>query len=133
MKTVKLHNGIEMPIIGYGVYQVTPEECVRCVSDALNVGYRSIDTAQVYFNERQVGDAIRKSGIAREEIFLTTKIWITNAGEAKAAKSIDESLRKLQTDYVDLLAPYTSRSTTITELIVQWRQPTRQERRMPSV
>lgn len=103
MKTVKLHNGIEMPIIGYGVYQVTPEECVRCVSDALNVGYRSIDTAQVYFNERQVGDAIRKSGIAREEIFLTTKIWITNAGEAKAAKSIDESLRKLQTDYVDLL------------------------------
>ena len=79
MKTVKLHNGIEMPIIGYGVYQVTPEECVRCVSDALNVGYRSIDTAQVYFNERQVGDAIRKSGIAREEIFLTTKIWITNA------------------------------------------------------
>lgn len=73
------------------------------MSDALNVGYRSIDTAQVYFNERQVGDAIRKSGIAREEIFLTTKIWITNAGEAKAAKSIDESLRKLQTDYVDLL------------------------------
>lgn len=73
------------------------------MSDALNVGYRSIDTAQAYFNERQVGDAIRKSGIAREEIFLTTKIWITNAGEAKAAKSIDESLRKLQTDYVDLL------------------------------
>ena len=124
MKTVKLHNGIEMPIIGYGVYQVTPEECVRCVSDALNVGYRSIDTAQVYFNERQVGDAIRKSGIAREEIFLTTKIWITNAGEAKAAKS---------RPIMWICCSYTSRSTTITELIVQWRQPTRQERRMPSV
>ena len=103
MKTVKLHNGVEMPILGYGVYQVTPEECERCVSDALSVGYRSIDTAQAYFNEEQVGHAIRKSGIARGEIFLTTKIWITNAGEGKAAKSIDESLRKLQTDYVDLL------------------------------
>ncbi len=103
MQKIKLHNGIEMPILGYGVYQVTPEECERCVADALNVGYRSIDTAQAYFNEQQVGNAIRKSGIAREEIFLTTKIWITNAGEDKAAKSIDESLRKLQTDYVDLL------------------------------
>lgn len=103
MQIVKLHNGVEMPILGYGVYQVTPEECERCVSDALSVGYRSIDTAQAYFNEQQVGDAIRKSGVAREEIFLTTKVWITNAGEEKAAKSIDESLRKLQTDYVDLL------------------------------
>lgn len=103
METVKLHNGVEMPILGYGVYQVTPEECERCVADALRVGYRSIDTAQAYFNEQQVGDAIRKSGIAREEIFLTTKVWITNAGEKRAAKSINESLRKLQTDYVDLL------------------------------
>ncbi|WP_278707218.1 aldo/keto reductase [uncultured Alistipes sp.] len=103
METVKLYNGIEMPILGYGVYQVTPEECERCVADALRVGYRSIDTAQAYFNEQQVGDAIRKSGIAREEIFLTTKVWITNAGEERAARSIDESLRKLQTDYVDLL------------------------------
>lgn len=103
METVKLHNGVEMPILGYGVYQVTPEECERCVADALNVGYRSIDTAQAYFNEQQVGDAIRKSGIAREEIFLTTKVWITNAGEERAARSIDESLRKLQTDYVDML------------------------------
>ena len=102
METVKLHNGVEMPILGYGVYQVTPEECERCVADALSVGYRSIDTAQAYFNE-QVGDAICKSGIAREEIFLTTKVWITNAGEERAARSIDESLRKLQTDYVDLL------------------------------
>ena len=103
METVKLHNGVEMPILGYGVYQVTPEECERCVADALCVGYRAIDTAQAYFNEPQVGDAIRKSGIAREEIFLTTKVWITNAGEERAARSIDESLRKLQTDYVDLL------------------------------
>ena len=103
METVKLYNGIEMPVLGYGVYQVTPEECERCVADALCVGYRSIDTAQAYFNEQQVGDAIRKSGIAREEIFLTTKVWITNAGEERAARSIDESLRKLQTNYVDLL------------------------------
>lgn len=103
MEFIKLYNGVEMPILGYGVYQVTPEECERCVSGALSVGYRSIDTAQAYFNEEQVGNAIRKSGIAREEIFLTTKVWITNAGEEKAARSIDESLRKLQTDYVDLL------------------------------
>lgn len=103
METVKLHNGVEMPILGYGVYQVTPEECERCVANALSAGYRSIDTAQAYFNEQNVGDAIRKSGIAREEIFLTTKVWITNAGEERAARSIDESLRKLQTDYVDLL------------------------------
>lgn len=103
METLRLHNGVEMPVLGYGVYQVTPEECERCVSDALNVGYRSIDTAQAYFNEQNVGDAILKSGIPREEIFLTTKIWISNAGEEKAAKSIDESLRKLRTEYIDLL------------------------------
>lgn len=103
METVKLYNGVEMPILGYGVYQVTPEECERCVTDALSVGYRSIDTAQAYFNEQNVGDAIRKSGIPRNEIFLTTKIWISNAGEENAARSIDESLRRLQTDYVDLL------------------------------
>lgn len=103
MEFIELYNGVEMPILGYGVYQVTPEECERCVSEALSVGYRSIDTAQAYFNEEQVGNAIRKGSIAREEIFLTTKIWITNAGEEKAARSIDESLRKLQTDYVDLL------------------------------
>ena len=103
MEYIKLSNGVEMPILGYGVFQVTPEECERCVSDALSVGYRSIDTAQAYFNEQNVGDAIRKSGIAREDIFLTTKIWISNAGEAKAAQSIDESLSKLQTDHVDLL------------------------------
>lgn len=103
MEYVKLSDGIEMPVLGYGVYQVTPEECERCVLDALSVGYRSIDTAQAYFNEQNVGDAIRKSGIARRDLFITTKIWISNAGEEKAARSIDESLRKLQSDYIDLL------------------------------
>lgn len=103
MENVKLYNGVEMPVLGYGVYQVAPEECERCVSDALSVGYRSIDTAQAYFNEQNVGNAVRKSGIPREEIFLTTKVWISNAGEEKAARSIEESLRKLQTDYIDLL------------------------------
>ena len=98
-----MSNGVEMPLVGYGVFQVSPEECERCVSDALSVGYRLIDTAQAYYNEEGVGAAITKSGVKREEIFLTTKVWIANAGEEKAAKSIDESLRKLQTDYIDLL------------------------------
>ena len=92
-----------MPVLGYGVFQVSPEECVRCVKEALACGYRSIDTAQAYHNEAKVGQAIKESGVARANIFLTTKIWISNAGEAKAAASIDESLRKLQTDYLDLL------------------------------
>ena len=103
METVKLNNGIEMPILGYGVYQVTPEECERCVLDALSVGYRSVDTAQAYFNEEGVGNAISKSGIPRNELFITTKVWISNVGYEKAKASIDESLRKLQSDYVDLL------------------------------
>lgn len=103
METVKLNNGVEMPILGYGVYQITPEECERCVMDAINVGYRLIDTAQAYFNEQQVGNAIHKSGVLREELFITTKIWITNAGEKQATESINESLHKLQTDYIDLL------------------------------
>lgn len=103
MEYVKLNNGIMMPVLGYGVYQVTPEECERCVSEALQVGYRSIDTAQAYANEEGVGNAIRKSGFPREELFITTKIWISNAGYDKAKASIVESLNKLQTDYVDLL------------------------------
>ena len=103
MQTVKLSNGVEMPILGYGVYQVTPEECERCVSDALSVGYRMIDTAQAYYNEEGVGRAVKKSGIPREELFLVTKVWISNAGYEKAKASINESLRKLQTDYIDLL------------------------------
>lgn len=103
MKTITLNNGVEMPVLGYGVFQVAPEECGRCVLDAIEVGYRSIDTAQAYFNEEGVGAAIRECGIPRERLFITTKIWISNAGEENAARSIDESLRKLRTDYVDLL------------------------------
>ena len=103
MEYIRLLNGVEMPALGYGVFLVSPEECERCVSDALSVGYRLIDTAQAYANEEGVGSAWRKSGIKREDLFLVTKVWIANAGEEKAAKSIDESLRKLQTDYIDLL------------------------------
>lgn len=104
MKYVKLSNGIEMPILGFGVYQVNDlKECERVVSEAIEVGYRSIDTAQAYGNEEAVGNAIRKSGIDRKEFFITTKVWISNAGYEKAKASIDESLRKLQTDYIDLL------------------------------
>ena len=104
MQTVKLNNGIDMPILGFGVYQVPDHnECERVVSEALDVGYRLIDTAQAYFNEEAVGSAIKKSGVERKDIFLVTKIWVSNAGEEKAYKSIDESLRKLQTDYLDLI------------------------------
>lgn len=103
METVKLNNGIDMPVIGYGVYLVKPEECERCVLDAISVGYRLIDTAQAYYNEEGVGNAIAKSGVPRDELFITTKVWISNAGEEKAARSIEESLRKLRTDYIDLL------------------------------
>lgn len=103
MEYLKLSNGVEMPLLGYGVFLVSPEECERCVSDALSVGYRLIDTAQAYQNEEGVGNAWRKSGLKREDLFLVTKVWIANAGEEKAAQSIDESLRKLQTDYIDLL------------------------------
>lgn len=103
MEYTTLNNGIKMPMLGYGVYQVSSEECERCVLDAIEVGYRSIDTAQAYGNEEGVGEAVRKSGIAREELFLTTKVWISNAGYEKAKASIDESLKKMKTDYLDLL------------------------------
>ena len=103
METVKLINDVIMPIVGYGVYQVDPAECERCVSDALKTGYRMIDTAQAYNNEEGVGAAIAKSGIPREEIFIVSKIWISNYGYEKAKASIDESLRKLRTDYIDLM------------------------------
>ena len=103
MNTVKLNNGVEMPQIGYGVYQVSPAECERCVADALSVGYRMIDTAQAYHNEEGGGNAVRRSGIDRKEIFLVSKVWISNYGYEKAKASIDESLRKLQTDYIDLM------------------------------
>ncbi len=103
MKTVKLNNGIEMPILGYGVYQVTPEECERCVTDALEVGYRMIDTAQAYNNEQGVGRAIKNSSVSRDQVFVVSKVWIGNYGEERAARSIDESLRRLDTDYIDLM------------------------------
>lgn len=103
MEYVTLNNGVKMPILGYGVYQVDSAECERCVLDAIEVGYRSIDTAQAYGNEEGVGSAIKKCGIPREELFITTKVWITNAGYEKAKASIEESLRKLQSDYIDLL------------------------------
>ena len=103
MQKVTLNNGVEMPILGYGVYQIDPKECERCVLDAISVGYRHIDTAQSYHNEEAVGNAIEKSGIPRSELFITTKIWISNAGYEKAKASIFESLKKLKTDYIDLL------------------------------
>ncbi|MBR1518425.1 MAG: aldo/keto reductase [Prevotella sp.] len=103
MKEVVLNNGVRMPILGYGVYQVDPREAERCVSDALSVGYRMIDTAQAYNNEEGVGNAVRKSGLQRDEVFLVSKVWISNYGYEKAKASIDDSLRRLQTDYIDLM------------------------------
>lgn len=104
MEYKTLSNGVKMPILGFGVYQVPDlAECERVVSDAISVGYRSIDTAQAYMNEEAVGNAIRKSGIAREKFFITTKIWISNYGYEKAKASLDASLEKLQTDYIDLV------------------------------
>lgn len=103
MDYVTLNNGVKMPQLGYGVYQVSNEECERCVLDAIEVGYRSIDTAQAYGNEEAVGSAIAKSGVPREELFLTTKVWVTNAGYDKAKASIEQSLGNLKTDYIDLL------------------------------
>ena len=103
MKEVVLNNGVKMPMLGYGVYQVTPQEAERCVADALSVGYRMVDTAQAYGNEEGVGAAVKKSGLKREDVFLVSKVWISNYGYEKAKASIDESLRKLQTDYIDLM------------------------------
>ncbi len=103
MNYITLNNGVKMPQVGYGVYQVTPEECERCVLDAISVGYRLIDTAQAYHNEEGVGEAIQKCGVPREELFIVTKIWISNAGEEMAYASILESLKKLKSDYIDLL------------------------------
>ena len=103
MKYVTLSNGVKMPQLGYGVYQVSNEECERCVKDAISVGYRAIDTAQSYHNEDAVGAAVAASGVPRDELFLTTKIWISNGGYEKAKASIDQSLKNLRSDYVDLL------------------------------
>lgn len=103
MDYVTLANGVKMPQLGYGVYQVTKEECKRCVLDALEVGYRAIDTAQSYFNEAEVGEAIAESGIDRKEIFLTTKVWIEHYGYEQAKESVLQSMEKLKTDYIDLV------------------------------
>lgn len=103
MDYVKLNNGVEMPILGFGVYQIPKEETKEAVLNAIKIGYRSIDTAQSYFNEKEVGDAIVECGVPREELFITTKIWIDNYGYEKCKKSVEESLEKLQTDYIDLV------------------------------
>ncbi|WP_273401772.1 aldo/keto reductase [Traorella massiliensis] len=103
MEYVTLNNGIQMPILGYGVYQVKNEECERCVLDAIDAGYRLIDTAQSYGNEEAVGNAIKKCGVAREDLFITTKVWISNGGYEKAKASLQESLKKLQSEYIDLV------------------------------
>ena len=103
MQYVTLKNGVKMPQLGYGVYQVSKEECEECVANALKVGYRHIDTAQAYYNEEEVGNAIVKSGIPRKEIFITSKVWVSNYGYEATRKSVLESLKKLQTDYIDLM------------------------------
>ena len=103
MEFTTLYNGVRMPMLGYGVYQVTKDECERCVLDALSVGYRHIDTAQSYFNEEEVGAAIRKSGVPREEIFITSKVWIEHYGYEECRASVLESMRKLGVDYIDLM------------------------------
>lgn len=102
MQNVTLNNGVEMPILGYGVYQIAPEACERCVAEAIEVGYRSIDTAAAYQNEREVGRAIRQSGVPREEFFVTTKLWIQDAGYDAALKAFRRSMDKLGLDYLDL-------------------------------
>jgi 2,5-diketo-D-gluconate reductase A len=103
MKYVTLNNGVKMPQLGYGVYQVSPAEAERCVSDAISVGYRMIDTAQAYHNEEGVGEAVKNANIQRSDFFLVSKVWISNYGYEKAKASIDESLNKLQTEYIDLM------------------------------
>ena len=103
MEYVTLNNGVKMPLLGYGVYQVTKEECEACVLDAIKVGYRLIDTAQSYFNEEAVGNAIEKCGVPREELFITTKVWISNYGYDKTRESVLNSMKKLKVNYLDLV------------------------------
>lgn len=131
MEYVTLNNGVKMPMLGYGVYQVDPAEAERCVLDAISVGYRSIDTAQAYANEEGVGNAIAKCGVPREELFITTKVWISNAGYEKAKASIEESLAKLQTSYIDLLLIHQPLGI-IMEPTGLWRKRTRRARYGPS-
>lgn len=103
MEYITLNNDVKMPQLGFGVYQIPPEDTERCVRTAIDAGYRSIDTAQAYYNEAQVGKAVAECGVPREDLFITTKVWISNAGEKQAAASIDESLAKLGCEYIDLL------------------------------
>lgn len=103
MQTFKLNNGVEIPVLGFGVFQIAPKETEKAVLDAIEVGYRHIDTAQAYFNEKEVGNALKNSGIDRKEFFLTTKVWISNFGYEKAKASVLQSLANLQTDYIDLM------------------------------
>lgn len=98
-----LRNGIKMPMLGFGVYQIPAEETKRCVLDAIKVGYRLIDTAQSYFNEEAVGDAIVESGLPRKDLFITSKVWVEHYGYEETKASVLESLRKLKTDYIDLM------------------------------
>lgn len=103
MQKVKLNNGIEMPILGFGVYQIEDQVlCEQCVYDAIEAGYRSIDTAAAYGNEEAVGRAIKRSGVPREDLFITTKLWISDAGYDKAKKAFEASMKRLQLDYLDL-------------------------------
>lgn len=124
MEFVTLNNGIKMPSLGYGVYQVSNEECERCVLDAISVGYRSIDTAQAYGNEEAVGNAVKKCGVPRDELFITTKVWITNGGFEIARKSLQDSLKKLKSDYIDLVLIHQLFSDYY-GLTAQWKKRTR--------
>lgn len=103
MEYAILRNGVRMPMLGYGVYQIAPQDTAHCVEEAAAIGYRSFDTAQGYFNEAEVGLGLARSGVPRKELFLTTKIWISNGGYERAKASIEGSLRRLRTDYIDLL------------------------------
>lgn len=103
MEYVTLNNGVKIPKLGFGVFQIAKEDCERCVLDAIKVGYRHIDTAQAYFNEEEVGNAISKCGMPREDLFITTKVWIDNYGYEEAKKSVLKSMEKLKVDYLDLV------------------------------
>ena len=125
MQKVKLNNGIEMPILGFGVYQIEDQAlCEQCVYDAIEAGYRSIDTAAAYGNEEAVGRAIKRSGIPREDLFITTKLWISDAGYDKAKKAFEASMKRLQLDYLDLYP--------ITVLGMLWKNYTRKVEFVPS-
>src|SRR4051812_49113841 len=100
--TVRLNNGVEMPVLGFGVYQIPPDQTDQAVADALAAGYRSLDTAAAYTNEEAVGGAIAASGIPHDELFVTTKLWVQDPGEDNTRRAFEASLRRLGLDYVDL-------------------------------